>query len=60
MESKIRHKRTYLRNGNRITALEDRLVVAKGEGVGGGDGVRGWGQQMEALYIGWIHSKVLL
>ena len=32
VESKIRHKSTYLRNKNRLTDRE-RLVVAKGEGV---------------------------
>ena len=26
-----------------ITDIENRLVVAKGEGVGGRDGVGGWG-----------------
>ena len=36
MESKIRHKGTYLRNINRLTDIENRLVVAKGEGTGEG------------------------
>ena len=38
MESKLGHKQTYLQNRNRLTGIEKRHVVAKGE-VGGG---RGW------------------
>jgi len=34
VESKIWHKLTYLWNRNRLTDLENRLVVAKGEGEG--------------------------
>ena len=33
---KIQQKRTYLRKRNRLTDIENRLVVAKGEGVGEG------------------------
>ena len=32
VESKIWYKRTYLQNRNRFTDVENRLVVAKGEG----------------------------
>ena len=31
MESKVWHKRTYLQNRNRLTDVENRLVVAKEE-----------------------------
>ena len=36
LESKICHKCTYLQNRNRLTDMENRLVVAKGEGKGVG------------------------
>ena len=36
MESKIWHKRIYLQNRNKLTDIENRLVVAKGEGEGEG------------------------
>ena len=36
VESKIWHKWTYLQCRNRFTDLENRLVVASGEGVSGG------------------------
>ena len=31
MESKIQHKRAYLQNKNRLTDIENTLVIAKGE-----------------------------
>ena len=44
MESKIWHKGTYQQNRNRLTAIENRLVVAKGE----------WGRERDGLGIwGW-------
>jgi len=36
VESEIQHKRTCLQNRSRLADIEDRLVVAKGAGVGGG------------------------
>ena len=42
VESKIWHKRTYLRNRNRLTDIENRLVVAKGEEGWGRDGLGVW------------------
>ena len=39
---KIRHKWTYLRNTNRITDLENRLMFAKCEGAWKKDGVGIW------------------
>ena len=60
MESKIRHKRTYLRNKNRLTDVENRLQATSGKA--------GWGEmdwefvisKYKLLYIHWINSKVLL
>ena len=57
MESKIRHKWTYLQNRNRLTDIENRLVVAKGEESGGG---KYWDlgiSRCKLLYIGWINNK---
>ena len=56
VESKLRHKRTDLRNRHRTTDAENRLVVAKG---------RRWGREAEVhrrelLYREWISNKVLL
>ena len=45
VESNIWHKITYLWNTNRFREIENRLVVAKGEGRGR-DGLRVWDQQM--------------
>ena len=42
MESKMWHKRTYLQNRNRLKDTENRLVVAKDEGVEQ-DGLGVWG-----------------
>ena len=43
-------KRTYLQNRNRFTDMENRLVVAKGEGRGDGwKGLGLWGQQMQTM-----------
>ena len=36
MESKIWHKWIYSQNRNRVTDIENGLVVAKGEGAGSG------------------------
>ena len=41
-KSKIWHKGTYLRNRNRLTDTENRLVVAKEEGGWGKDGLGVW------------------
>ena len=35
VKSKIQHKQTYLLNRNRLTNIENRLVVAKGRAEGG-------------------------
>ena len=54
VEYKIWHKWTYLRNRNRLSDVENRLVVTKGEGDGGGI------SRCKLLYTGWISNKVLL
>ena len=47
-------------NRNRLTDIENRLVVAKGEGGGEGmDGGVGTSRH-KLLYREWIHSKVPL
>ena len=40
--------------------IENRLVVAKGEGVGGGMELELGISRCKLLYIGWINNKVLL
>ena len=53
------YKWTYLQNRNRLTDIENKLVVAKG--VRGGRGLD-WEfgiSRCKLLYIGWINNKVL-
>ena len=57
---KIWHKWPYLQNRNRLTGIENRLVVAKGEGEGGGVDWEFGISRGKLLHIGWIHNKVLL
>ena len=40
--------------------IENRLVVAKGEGVGGGMEWEVGVSRCELLYLGWMNNKVLL
>ena len=58
VESKIWHKWTYL--WNRLTDIENRLVVAKREGVGGGKDWELGISRCKLLYKEWINNKVLL
>ena len=58
VESKIWHKWSYLWNGN--TDIENRLVVAKGEGLGGGVGWEFGVGRCKLLHLEWINNKVLL
>ena len=51
--------RTYLQNRNRLTDVENRLVVAKGAGWGR-DGLGVGISRCKLLYIEWINKKVLL
>jgi len=50
---------TYLWNGNRLTDIQNRLAVAKGEGCGRMDWEFGI-SRCKVLYIEWINNKVLL
>ena len=43
---------------NRLTDIEDRLVVAKEEG--GGGGVEFGISRCKLLYVEWINNKILL
>ena len=56
--SKIWHKWTYLLNRNGLTDIENRLVVAKGEGGGGGMGWESGISRCKLLYMEWINNKV--
>ena len=40
--------------------IENRFVVAKGEGVGGGMEWEFGVSRCKLLYVGWINNKVLL
>ena len=60
VKSKIRHKWTCLRNKNRLTDIENRLVVAKGEGGRGGVDWEFGTSRCKLLNIGWINYNVLL
>ena len=50
----------YLQKENRLTDTEIRLVVAKGEGVGGGMESEFGVSRRKLLCRGWINHKVLL
>ena len=58
VESKIWHKWTYL--WNRIRDIENRLVVAKGEGGGRGLDWEVVVSRCKLAHIEWINNKVLL
>ena len=59
MQSKIWHKQTSLQNRNRLTDVENRLVVAKREG-GRSDRLGASLGLADANYLEWINNKVLL
>ena len=58
--NKIWHKWTYLWNRNRISDIEKRLVVAKGQGIGGGMEREVGVRRYKLLYREQINSKVLV
>ena len=60
VETKIWHKWTYLQNRNRLTDMENRFVVAKGEG--GGNGMdREFGViRCKLSHLEWISNEVVL
>ena len=45
---------------NRLTNIENILVVANGEGGGGGKDWEFVVSRCKLLYVGWINNKVLL
>ena len=60
VESEIQYKWAYQQNRKRLSDVENRLVVAKGEGR-----VRGMDQEFgitrhKLLYTEWINDKILL
>ena len=60
MWSNIRNKGTYLRNRNRVTDIENRPMVAEGEGAGEGmEGVWGW-QRQPSIYRMDTHQGPLV
>ena len=44
----------------KLTEIENRLVVAKGGGGGGGKDWEFGISRCKLLYIGWVNNKVLL
>ena len=60
VKSKIQHKWIYLWNGNRTVDIKKKVVVAKGEGIGGRMEWKIGVSSSELLYIEWINNKVLL
>ena len=60
VESEMWHRWTYLWNRNRLTDIENRLVVAKGEGRWGGMDWEFGVSICKLLYIEWVNNKVLV
>jgi len=60
VESKIQHKWTYPQNRNRLTDMENRLVVAKGEEGGSRMNWEFGVSRCKLWYLEWISSQVLL
>ena len=52
-------QKNYLENRNRLRDIENRFVVAKGEGGSGVDWEFGGGR-CELLHFDWISNEVLL
>ena len=50
----------FMVNRNRLTDIENRLVVAKGEGSGGGIDWELGISRCKLVYVEWINNKVLL
>ena len=60
MECKIWHKRTFLQNRNRLTDIENRLVVAKGNREGSGMDWEFGVSRCKLFHLEWISNEVLL
>ena len=58
MDSKIWHKCTYLQKRNRLREVENRLVAAKGEGVGGAEEFGD--RRCKLLHLEWTSKEVLI
>ena len=54
------HKLTYLQNRNRLTDMENKLVLAKGEGGGSGMDWEFGDSRCKLLHLEWIINEVLL
>ena len=50
---------TYLQNRNRLTDIENRLMVAKGEGGGSGTDWEFEVIMYKLLHLVWMNNKVL-
>ena len=59
-ESKIWHKLTNLQNRNRLTDMENRLVVVKGDGGWRGMDWEFGVSKCKLLHLEWISNEVLL
>ena len=59
-ESKIWHKWIYLWNRNRLTDIENKLVVAKGEASRGEMDYEFGISRWKLIYTEWINNKALL
>ena len=60
LESNTSHKWTYLWKRNKLMDLENRLVVAKGEGRGGGIDREFRASRCKLFHLEWISNEVLL
>ena len=60
VESKAWHRWTHLQDRNRLTDIEIRLTVAKGEGWGRGMAWEFGISRCKTAYIERINNKVLL
>ena len=60
VESKTWHNWSYLQNRKRLTDIENRLVVATGEGGGRGMNWEFEVGRCKLLHVEWINNKVLL
>ena len=60
VQSKTWHKWSYLQNRNRLTNIENRLVVAKGEWGERGMNWEFGVSRCKLLHTAWISDKVLL
>ena len=60
VKSKTWHKRTYSQNGNRLTDMENRLVVAKEKQGGSGMDWKFGVSRCKLIHLEWMGNGVLL